>query len=262
MATYSLSGSGVQALSANVTALHVSITTLPAVAGFGRANPAAYYDVGLLRFGDGTGYWAPFPVHGGPEWFGVPPGTTHLGYGLIGAAVISVVEVIGGISPFVGPAGSAGATGATGAAGAAGATGAAGAAGASGSTATNTNSQAFLGSNVNLSSTTTYFDGPSLSLAAGTWLITAAVTCSSSGGATSFVAKLWDGTTVYASGEADSRAGTRGATVHIHAIVVLASTTTVKVSATSDDTASIMRTNTSIQGSGNNATYINAVKLA
>src|SRR5919205_4667546 len=103
MSSYTLSGTGVQALSANVTALHVAISTVPAVAGLGRANPSSYYDVGLLRFGDGTGFWSPFPINGGPQGFGVPYGTTQLGYSIFGAGVVTVTEVIGGISPFGAP---------------------------------------------------------------------------------------------------------------------------------------------------------------
>lgn len=93
MATYSLSGTGVQALSAAVVALHISITTVPLGASFGSAYPADYYHVGLLRPGDGTGYMEWTPVIGGPQWMPLPSGTTHLGYSLFGSGVISVVEV-------------------------------------------------------------------------------------------------------------------------------------------------------------------------
>jgi hypothetical protein len=103
VSSYVLSGTGTQALSAGVTALHVSITTLPAGTGAGSANPTNYFHVAALRFGDGTGYWTPFFVEGGPQWFGVPAGTTQLGYSVFGAGVITVTEVIGGTSPFVGP---------------------------------------------------------------------------------------------------------------------------------------------------------------
>jgi len=54
----------------------------------------------LLRFGDGVGFWAPIAINGDPQWIGVPTGTTQLGYAVLDAGVISVVEVIGGVSPF------------------------------------------------------------------------------------------------------------------------------------------------------------------
>lgn len=138
MATYSLSGSGVQSLSAGTTALHVTVTTPPAVVGSGYANPTDLYGVGFLRVGDGTGYWTPYPILGGPQWLSVPTQATQLGYALLGFAVVSVAEVIGGTPPFSGPAGPAGAagppgaTGATGPAGPAGPTGPAGPPGSGG----------------------------------------------------------------------------------------------------------------------------------
>lgn len=93
MATFSLSGTGTHTLSAGTTALHVTITTLPASAGHGDASPADYYGVGLLRLGDGTAYWDPYPVSGGPQWLPVPYGASVVGYSLLGGAVISITEV-------------------------------------------------------------------------------------------------------------------------------------------------------------------------
>jgi hypothetical protein len=103
MSTYSLSGTGIQALSANVTAVHVTITTLPVPAGMGSANPTNYFHVCMLRFGDASGFFDAVPVAGGPQWLAVPNGTTRLGYACQGGSVISVAEVIGGTPPFGGP---------------------------------------------------------------------------------------------------------------------------------------------------------------
>lgn len=99
MSTYSLSGAGVQGLSNRVTAVHVNITTLPAGLTHGRANPTNNFDIALFRFGDGTGYGPPIPINGGPDWIGVPVGTTSLGYSVLNGAVLSVIEVIGGAGP-------------------------------------------------------------------------------------------------------------------------------------------------------------------
>lgn len=93
MATYSLSGAGTQALSAGVTALNVTVTTLPANAGQGGATPADYYGVGSLRPGNAAAFWEPFNVCGGPQWMPVPYGSTRLGYAITQGAVVSVVEV-------------------------------------------------------------------------------------------------------------------------------------------------------------------------
>lgn len=93
MATYTLSGSGTQALTAGVVALHITITTLPASAGNGGASPLDYYGVGSLRPGNAAAFWEPFTICGGPQWMPVPFATTRLGYALRGNAVVSVVEV-------------------------------------------------------------------------------------------------------------------------------------------------------------------------
>lgn len=60
-----------------------------------------------------------------------------------------------------------------------------------------------LGANVNMTNTSTFFDGPSVSTVVntGTWLVTAGVTISDTTTANAqFQFKLWDGTTVFASG--------------------------------------------------------------
>lgn len=93
MATYTLSGSGTQALTSGVVALHITITTLPASAGNGGASPLDYYGVGTLRPGNAAAFWEPFTICGGPQWMPVPFATTRLGYALRGNAVVSVVEV-------------------------------------------------------------------------------------------------------------------------------------------------------------------------
>ena len=95
MATYSLSGSGTQTLTTGVTALHVTISTLPAGAGHGLASPTDYWGIGSLRPGNATAFWEPFVICGGPQWLAVPFGTTRLGYAFADTAVVSVAEVFG-----------------------------------------------------------------------------------------------------------------------------------------------------------------------
>ena len=93
MATYTLSGSGTQTLSAGVTALHVTISSLPEGAGSGGASPLDYYGIGTLRPGNATAFWEPFTICGGPQWMPVPYGSTRLGYALAQNAEASVAEV-------------------------------------------------------------------------------------------------------------------------------------------------------------------------
>lgn len=117
MASFSVSGSGTHTLSANTTALHVHVDTDSDVSSDGRANPTNRFHVGLLRAGDGTGWWRAWPIDANDAWFGLFQGVDRIGYALEGGAAITVTEVIGGSFPFQGPSGAAGAAGATGATG-------------------------------------------------------------------------------------------------------------------------------------------------
>lgn len=101
MSTYSLSGTGTQALSSNVGALHVHVTTMPSNAGNGVANPANYYGIALIRAGDGTAWFTPKPVDATDTWIGLPVGTTEIGYSFLDGAAANVTEVFGA-SPLVG----------------------------------------------------------------------------------------------------------------------------------------------------------------
>lgn len=135
-----------------------------------------------------------------------------------------------------------------------------------------TTAEASLGSDQTIATGGTYVDGPSVSLAAGTWLVIGQVTVTgsaSNGFNNAAVAKLWDGTTVKASGETafqqDSGGGPRVVTVSLVGIVTPSGTTTYKVSATVVSTgfgAGTILAATPDAGSGNNASRIVAVKLA
>lgn len=57
-----------------------------------------------------------------------------------------------------------------------------------------------LSGDVSLNNTSNYFDGPSVAQGStGTWFVSGAVTVKDTAGGATFVAKLWDGTTVIAS---------------------------------------------------------------
>lgn len=93
-----------------------------------------------------------------------------------------------------------------------------------------TSSSAALGADVALSNTGLYFDGPSVSLAAGVWFVTATVTVLDTGTTAAIYAKLWNGTTVYASASGYSGNVARGTPITLSAIVSIGSTQTIKVS--------------------------------
>jgi hypothetical protein len=126
-----------------------------------------------------------------------------------------------------------------------------------------TTATAKLSADVTMTTVSTYYDGPSVSLAAGTWFVEGHVTIQSISDLAPVTAKLWDGTTVSAS--AQSNMGANGAVeISVSAIVVLGGTTTIKISATvgagggGDSIKAAAPTN----GAGNNASIINATRVA
>lgn len=272
MATYSLSGSGVQALSANVTALHVTITTSPANAGAGGGNPAIAYGIATLRMGDATGYFDAVPVVGGPQWLAVPAGTTRIGYDLAGAAVLSVEEVIGGIPPFGGGGALAGLSDVALASPSdtqvltfqastskwINANPASGGGGGALTTAS-----------INLTSdisgvTTTWTNLLSLSLAAGTWLAWGAGRINASS-ATDWSVRIWDGTTNRGSGSATTQTGWNGEITVASEPMVLAGTTTIYLQGISAN--GVVFAHLTANGGGplpttDKATWLRALKVA
>lgn len=132
-----------------------------------------------------------------------------------------------------------------------------------GSTALTTAS-AQLSADVAITTAGTYYDGPSVSLAAGTWLVIATLTFNSTTGSSANMAKLWDGTTVAASsGTQRMISSAFNGEITLTAIVSPGSTTTFKASATSDvGGAGSIKAALSLYGVGNNASGILAVKIA
>jgi hypothetical protein len=107
----------------------------------------------------------------------------------------------------------------------------------------------------------TFYDGPSLSLAAGTWLLHSTITLGGGTGIDDFTSKLWDGTSVYASTQTSQSIGFENSH-SLTAIVTLSGTTTVKVSATCTVGSKTMRKACANNGAGNNASTLTAVQLA
>jgi hypothetical protein len=171
-----------------------------------------------------------------------------------------------------GPTGQTGQTGLTGPAGETGPkgdkgdtgnTGLTGPAGPAGSFVSLT---ASLGADVQLPSSNTFVDGPSLVLPAGTWLVTGTATFQRNATtAVHWVARLSDGTTHHASSQMyQGSVSGHTASIGLSAIIVLAAQTTIKLqgAVSVGSTTSLMKAATPAAGSGNNATRINAVKIA
>jgi hypothetical protein len=114
-----------------------------------------------------------------------------------------------------------------------------------------------------MTSANTYYDGATITLAAGTWLIVANIflhdNASTLPGAMG--AKLWDGSTVSSSLEFRGGAAL-GVTGTLSAIVSPASSTTYKISGVSSGANAVIRAAQVSNGSGNNAGHISAVKIA
>jgi hypothetical protein len=129
-----------------------------------------------------------------------------------------------------------------------------------------TRSSASLSSDVELTTSDTWYDGPSLSLAAGTWLINSHMLgIRTTTTATRFYSRITDKTNHYASGFNMALSNSsQGGTTSLTAIVTLASTTTIYIqgAASTGSSASLMKAAVPDVGSGNNATTITAIKLA
>lgn len=129
-----------------------------------------------------------------------------------------------------------------------------------------TNVSASLSANVSLTTSATWYDGPSISLPAGTWLVLGQITHNRSATtAETIYARITDGTNHYSSTQFyhASVTGT-GVELTLNKIITLIAATTIKLQATSSSGASTstMVAATTANGSGNNATNITAIRLA
>jgi hypothetical protein len=119
-----------------------------------------------------------------------------------------------------------------------------------------------LGADVTIVSANTFYDGPSVSCVAGTWLLIAQISMLSGLGA-QFTAKLWDGSTVTSSSEFDA-GSTLQSPIPIVGIVTPGGTTTYKVSVASQRGASdgAIKAAAATNGAGNNATKLVGLRIA
>ena len=125
---------------------------------------------------------------------------------------------------------------------------------------------ATLAADVVLAASNTWYDGPALTLDAGTWLVSGQITQVRATTTAEFIyGRITDGTVHYASQQAHHASATgSGNALSMLAILTLAAPATVKLQcATSAGNAvSAMKAALSNNGSGNNATQINAIRLA
>ena len=124
-----------------------------------------------------------------------------------------------------------------------------------------------LSGDVTMTSANTYYDGPSVTLAAGTWLLNGTVTLLSAAGTTAvnYTCKLWDGTTTTSSSEGGARvtgtSATQKVSIALSGIVSPGGSTTYKVSCASTGASGALKATASDNGVSNTASTLNAVRL-
>lgn len=123
---------------------------------------------------------------------------------------------------------------------------------------------AFASADVTMTTANTWYDGPSLSLAAGTWLVFA----SANVGRTATTAGNYDmristGTTHYASVQQyHASVANNWAALSCNGVAVLGATTTIKVQVAGTIGGDVLKAATPNNGSGNNATGLIALRVS
>lgn len=108
----------------------------------------------------------------------------------------------------------------------------------------------------------TFVDGPAVTLTPGTWFLSGTVTMYSATVAThQFVAKLWDGTTVYASSQLTGT-DSQISSISLQAVVVVTVSTALKISAANSNANGNLLAATVNSPSGNHASRLTALKIA
>lgn len=124
---------------------------------------------------------------------------------------------------------------------------------------------AALAADVSLTTSNQWYDGPGVSLAAGTWLIAATITqVRAATTAETIFGRLTTGTVHYASTQMyHASVNGTGVTLGLNALITLAATTTIKCqcATSAGNTNSRMKAALTANGSGNNATMITAFKV-
>jgi hypothetical protein len=120
-----------------------------------------------------------------------------------------------------------------------------------------------LGAAVTMTTTPTFYSGPSVTCAAGTWALLSAVTVLGVAGAGSgVVGRIFDGSAAQASGQA-LVAASQIETIVLGTVQVIGGSTTFTAQAQSTQNNCSLRSATNNpSGQGNNATWILAIQLA
>lgn len=120
--------------------------------------------------------------------------------------------------------------------------------------------QSILGSDVSMTSANTAYDGPSITLPRGPWRVSAQIT-GTVGSAGYFESRLWDGTTVYATAEGYMATATASICMSMSRVIVLAATTTLKITCYSTVASGAIKSALQNNNSGNVATIISADRV-
>jgi hypothetical protein len=121
-----------------------------------------------------------------------------------------------------------------------------------------------LDASVNITPANNFVDGPSVSLAAGTWLVIGHVTVNKAATTLSqYTARITTGTTHYASTQASHPSqNPHAVSMTMATVIILAAPTAIKIQVAATATGSTLQSQTASNASGLNATQITAVQLA
>lgn len=123
-------------------------------------------------------------------------------------------------------------------------------------------SENYLGSDVTMTTANTFYDGPSLTLSAGSYILIGHVSVLILNASGAYItAKLWDGTTVY---DDSVHYGTQFArhTCNVTAYVTPSGSTTYKISATQNSSGGTIETTIGTNGAANKGSHLIAIKIA
>jgi HAMP domain-containing protein len=119
----------------------------------------------------------------------------------------------------------------------------------------------YLGANVTMTNAGPFYTGPSVSLPAGTWYISGTLTVRNPGGSSgALVSRLQYGGTSLSSSETYIRAGYQ-VSITLSGIVTFTATTTISTQAASNLAGCIIRASAFTFPTGNNASFIHAVRI-
>lgn len=125
-----------------------------------------------------------------------------------------------------------------------------------------TTSTTYLTSTVAVTNANQFYDGPSLSLAAGTWLLLGELYPEATSTNGAWTVRLWDGTTVASESQMHNTGGIQAPSIFVAGLVSPGSTTTYKVSAACTGTGNRLQPTALNNGTANKACYLLAIKVA